>query len=232
MRKTNPDIEKMMLSLGCAIKSDLKLNFSDYDPEKQLLKSLRYYWENNSIFFLIYTSLVKRLYPYIHVDRLVKLAKNSILSTDELCLLSAICYNLSKTDLRFKVATNKLSKISKHMKNPPKNETDSFLIKKWGVEQGLKQYGVKVREFPIAKNGKLAPIEKTLNINLWLKYRALFGPNTRADCAYIILNATQELTASEVSRLVFSTRQAVSNHYKDLMLVRRENFNLHIKHSL
>lgn len=226
VRKTNPEIEKMMLALGCAIKSNLDLDLLECDPEKQILKSLKYYWQNNSIFFLIYTSLFERLYPYIHVDRLVKLAKNSILSSDEKCLLAAICHKLSKKDPRFKTAFIKLTHPAMSMENPPKNEENPFLIKRWGREESLKIFGAEVREFLIVKNGKLSPIENTLKINPWLKYRALFGPNTRADSAYIILTSTNEMSSSEVSRHVFSTRQAVGKHYKDLMLIRRENFNL------
>lgn len=228
MRKASPEIERMMIALGCDIRSEIKLNLLDCDPEKQLLNSLKYYWINNSIFFLIYTSLVNMLYQYIHVDRLVKLAKSSHLTNDELCLLVAICDNLSSKDIRFKVATQKLRTEDLKMEYPPEKETDEFLIKRWGEEKSLRKLGAKVRSFYIEKSSKIQSLEKLLSNNPWIKYRALFGSNTRADAAYIILNSPKEITASEVSRLINCTRQTVGHHYKDLSVIRRENLGLKV----
>jgi len=228
MRKTNPDTERMMKALGCAIRSECKVSFLDCDPEKQLLKSLKYYWQNNSVFFLVYTSLVNRIYPYIHVDRLVKLAKNSLLSNDELCLLIAVCNNLSEKDRRFKMVMNKLYRSKLKMESPPENESDKYLISEWGEELSLKKFGVSVRSFYIEKNAKLFSLKTTFELNPWLKYRALFGSNTRADAAYIILNSVNDIHASEVSRIISSTRQAVGKYYKDLKLIRNEKLNFKI----
>ncbi|MGH1468952.1 MAG: hypothetical protein ACRBBP_08760 [Bdellovibrionales bacterium] len=220
MRTSNPDIEKMMIALGCGTHSKHQLTPQESDPEKQLLKSLKFYWQNSSVFFLIYSSVLKRLYPYIHVDRLVKLAQNSIISSDEKCLLIAICMNLSKKDSRYKIAVKKLHSDSLAMKHPPKNELDKFLIKEWGEESSLKKFGVSARSFMLTKDGKLSPLEKTFKSNTWIKFRALFGPNTRADCAFIMYSSIEELSASEVARRIYSSRQAVSTHYKDFKLLK------------
>lgn len=218
MRTSSLETEKLLLSLGCAIRAEHELLPTECDPEKQILKSLKYYWTNNSIFFLIYTSLYERLFPYVHVDRLVKIAKNSILTNDEICLLTAICHNLSKKDQRFKSAVKKLSINLTKMNEPPKKELDKFLIKKWGEEPYLKRLGVSVRLFPLKKLSKLAPLKEVFEVNPWLKYRALFGSNTRSDCVFIIHNNTEELSASEVARRAYATRQAVSQYYNDLIL--------------
>lgn len=220
MRSSNLEIEKMMLALGCGLRINHQLSPSDCDPEKQLLKSLKFYWENNSIFFLVYTSVFKRLHPYIHVDRLVKIASASMLSNDEMCLLAAICYNLSIKDQRFKVAHKKISRNLTKMEAPPKNETDKFLLKEWGVEESLKSYGVLARTFPLKQDGKLQPLKEIFKSNMWIKYRALFGSNTRADCAFVINTSNEVPSASEVARIIYSSRQAVSNYYSDLILTK------------
>ena len=220
MRTSSFEIEKMMLALGCGIRSEETLTPQDCDPEKQILRALKFYWTNSSIFFLVYSSLIKRVYPYIHVDRLVKLTQNSIISNDEKCLLVAICIKLAKKDNRFKTAVKKLTSDGLTMQNPPSNELDKFLIKEWGEEETLTGFGVSVRSFMIAKNGKLSPLEEVFRLNMWLKFRALFGPNTRADCAFIIYSSIEELTVSEVARRAYSSRQAVTSHYKDLIILK------------
>lgn len=220
MRTSSPEIEKTLIALGCGIRSEHSLDHQDCDPEKQILKALKFYWQNSSIFFLIYSSLVKRIYPYIHVDRLVKLAQNSIISNDEKCLLIAICKNISIKDNRFKTAVKKLNKDNLTMVNPPANEQDPFLIKEWGEESALKELGVSTRAFMISKDAKLSPIEEVFRVNAWIKFRALFGPNTRADCAFVLYSSLEELSASEVARRIYSSRQAVSAHYKDLIILK------------
>ncbi len=220
MRTSSPDIEKMMIALGCGIRAEHELTPPESDPEKQLLKSLKFYWQNSSIFFLVYSSLIKRLYPYIHVDRLVKLGQKSIISNDEKCLLIAICMNLSKKDHRYKLAVKKLYSNNLKMNHPPENELDKFLVNEWGEEPSLKTFGVSARNFIVAKDGKLAPLESTFKSNTWIKFRALFGSNNRADCAFIMYSSIEDLTASEVARQIYSSRQAVSAHYKDLLILK------------
>lgn len=219
MRKTNAELERTLLSLGCAVRSNQKLSLLDSDPEKQVLKSLRYYWSDNAAFFLIYTSLINNIYTYIHVDRLIKVTKDSSITDDELCLLIAICDNISQKDHRFLAVRKKLYKPNLKMESPPKAEQAKYLIKDYGKEESLVSFGASVRKFAFEKASKLNSLPEILKINKWIKFRALFGANVRSDAAYVIFNSKTQPTKSEVARLTKATKQAVGKYYNDLSLL-------------
>ena len=184
-RYYNSEMIAKMTSLGCAFNTSLLKN--PVDPEKLILESLRFYWDYNDIFFMIYSLLKKRISHLIHVERLVNLAQASFMSSDEKVLLIALCDKLAENgDRRFKLVEKKLCKNKKELKmnSPPKNECSSYLIKKWGKETSLLPFGVKVRSFYEISEKKFFSLEKICKNNAWMKLRILIGPNYRADILY------------------------------------------------
>ena len=124
---------KKLSSLGCAF--NVKPLEIAADPELCIIESLRFYWEYNDIFFMIYSLLEKRIAHLIHIERLASLATNAYIRSDERILLIALCNKLAEQgDHRFKLIAKKLQQKGLKMHRPPKNECSSHLIKIWGIE--------------------------------------------------------------------------------------------------
>src|SRR5690606_9828344 len=147
-------------------------------------------------FFLVLKSLRINIGYLININRLIKLTQISAIKNDELCLLIAICDLLAKeVDFNFSQIRKKLYKKNLKMLEPPKSETDDYLIKKWGSETSLEDFGVKVRKFYDESEKKLMSFKKLCEFNPWLKYRAIIGPNTRADVLYLKATNQNQSTA-------------------------------------
>lgn len=195
----------LMVSLGAAFRATGK----DYslDPESSILKSLRFYWEYNTVFFMVLACLRHRISHLIHVDRLIKLAKQSQLPDEQLILLMAICESLGPTDHRFFQVKKKLYEPHMKFTNIPEDEADPFFIESQGLEPSLKPFKVTVRKFYEEPEKKLFKLEKTLTLNQWLKFRALFGPNYRADIIYLLVSQRAQ-NPTQAAKLAQCSRQA------------------------
>ena len=175
---------KKLSSLGCSF--NIKPPEVPVDPEHFIIESLRFYWEYNDIFFMIYSLLENRISHLIHIERLASLATKAYIRSDEKILLIALCNKLAeKGDYRFELIAKKLYQKGLKMCNPPKNECSSHLIKMWGLEPSLLPFGVKVRSFYKVNEKKFFNLEKICKRNGWLKLRAMIGPNYRADILYL-----------------------------------------------
>ena len=175
---------KKLFSLGCAF--NVKSPLVPVDPENYIIEILRFYWEYNDIFFMIYSLLENRISHLIHVERLANLVEKAYIKPDEKILLIALCNKLAeKGDHRFKLISKKFYKKGLQMRKPPKNECSAHLIKMWGTETSLLPFGVKVRSFYKVSEKKLFNLEEIYKRNIWLKLRAMIGSNYRADIIYL-----------------------------------------------
>ena len=175
---------KKLSSLGCAF--NIKSPSVSTDPEHCIIESLRFYWEYNDIFFMIYSLLENRISHLIHIERLANLAKNSYIKPDERILLIALCNKLAEQgDHRFELISKKFYRKGLKMHNPPKNECSTHLIKMWGTEPSLLPFGVKARSFYKVSEKKLFTLKEIYKRNTWLKLRAVIGPNYRSDVLYL-----------------------------------------------
>ena len=183
-RYYSDEIVKKLSSLGCAF--NVKSPSVSTDPENCIIESLRFYWEYNDIFFMIYSLLENRISHLIHIERLANLAEKAYIKSDEKVLLIALCNKLAeKGDHRFKLISKKLHKKGLKMHNPPRNECSAHLIKLWGAETSLLPFGVKVRSFYKVNEKKLFSLKEIYKKNIWLKLRAIIGPNYRSDILYL-----------------------------------------------
>ena len=183
-RYHSDEIISKLSSLGCAF--NVKPPLVSTDPERCIIESLRFYWEYNNIFFMIYSLLENRISHLIHIERLVSLAKNAYIKPDEKILLIALCNKLAeKGDHRFELISKKFYKKGLKMNNPPKNECSAHLIKIWGMEPSLLFFGVKVRSFYKVNEKKFFTLKEICERNGWLKLRAMVGSNYRSDILYL-----------------------------------------------
>lgn len=180
------DLINGLRSLGCSFKGS-KGALKSYDPEQVILDTLKFYWESNTLFFMLYSLLkTDRITHLINTSRLLKLALKNKTTNDELVLLIALSDELTDSGFNnFKFISDKYRKTKLKMKNPPKNEEDDFLIKEWGKSTYLKRFGVNVRKFYLEKPSKFLPKNKIIKENTWLSLRSLIGVNYRADIAYL-----------------------------------------------
>ena len=84
------DVIPGLWSLGANYHHEGEVSLEDLDPEKVLLRSLKYYWTHNDVFFMLLDLLKFRIGPLIHVDRLIKFAQSVFVSNDELLLLIVV----------------------------------------------------------------------------------------------------------------------------------------------
>ncbi len=182
-RYYSDEMVKKLTSLGCAF--NVKWLKKPADPELCIIESLKFYWEYNDIFFMIYSLLKNRIAPLIHVERLVSLAINACITSDERALLIALCNKLAEQgDHRFELISKKLYLKNLKMHCPPKNECSAHLIKIWGQELHLAPFGAKVRSFYEMDEKKFLTLREICKKNVWLKLRAVVGSNYRADIIY------------------------------------------------
>ena len=88
------DVIPGLWSIGVDYMYDGSVSLQDLDPEMTVLRTLKYYWTANDVFFMLFALLKFRIGSLIHVERLVKLAKLNSLSNDENILLIAVSKKL------------------------------------------------------------------------------------------------------------------------------------------
>ncbi len=216
-RYHSDEIIEKLTSLGCAF--NFKKVIEPVDPEKFILESLRFYWEYNDIFFMTYSLLKHRLSSLIHVERLISLAQNSFLTSDELVLLIALCEKFVEMgDHRYKLAFKKLHKPRLKMTNPPKSECHASLIKQWGAEPALLHFGVKTRAFYEVPPKKFFTLERILKNHSWLKLRAMIGSNYRSDIIYL-KSSENARTAYQAAKIAGCNTSTATRIWKSLEAV-------------
>ena len=213
---------KSLKSLGCGF----RINSAPIctDPEKTILECLNLYWDANSLFFMVF-SLLKHgnITHLINVNRLIKLAKLQNLENDKICLLIAMSEELSDAGFEsFKAVKEKLYSENLVMKNPPESETDEYMIKTWGENKYLNDFGVKVRNFYLEPEKKFFSKNTILKSNKWLSLRALVGVNYRADIIYLKLSNLCETAYQAHKKLgcTLNSAYTIWNSLDDIETVR------------
>lgn len=173
----------------------------DLDPEIIFLKTLKHYWDANDVFFMLVDLLTFRIGSLIHVERLLKLSQSGLLTNDETILLIVTCDRLVLGgDHRFRIIRRKLYSKGMTLHKLPKLHGGKHIVKAHGAEPGFLEFGAKVRKFVEPSEKKLHPLKTIFSRNPWLKMRAIFGPNFRADISYLILS-NQAKTAYQAGKI-------------------------------
>lgn len=205
------EIVSKLMSLGCAYSAVPPKEVADL--EKTILQSLKYYWISNDVIFMIYGLLKHRLWRLVHVERLIILAKKEKLTDDELVVLLALSEKLIEDgDKRYEAVIRKLKRKNLKMSSPPKNEIDSYLIERWGLDTHLEKYDVNVRSWSAESEKKFLTMKGIFKINPWLALRALVGPNNRADILYLKLYQIVP-TANQAMSYLGCSKDAAYRHW-------------------
>ena len=161
----SPDLEKVILSV-C----------SNFVQEMKIFKMLLA-WVDHGTKQLIHVERLRALYD--------GLPENS--ATLDLGLY-IVCSRLFETDRRFKLLIDPLTlKIHQNKLRCgaiASSISDSYMIEKHGLENGLKNLGVHCYRIPKADDKKLQPVSTILSNNVWLKFRVFVGANYRSDLLY------------------------------------------------
>jgi hypothetical protein len=168
------------------------------DPERTLLASLGEFGEDRKLLKLVLVWLAE-YGDLIHVERVKALAAD--LSTKELAWLGSVAA-IQKGDRRWSSVVESVKKRLGRF--PPKHQMsqlDLLQAERSGADQNFLEFGLTIPVFEAAEPKKVRARAKTLEDNLWLRMRVLFGSNWRADVATLML-LEQAQTSYQVAQLL------------------------------
>jgi hypothetical protein len=157
------------------------------DPELTLLQVIQIVREEPKLFRML-LSWLEKVHELIHVERLKVLAID--LNVDSWLALGILALKQVRNgDRRFSL----LSELAKrNLQNKDvshscfSEESDEFLIEKYGVDLDLQEFGVRAQTVQCADPKKILALAAILEKNSWLRVRTLIGANFRADIAYVL----------------------------------------------
>ena len=207
---TRKNYSTKLFSLGCAYSITSKV--SPADLEETILDGLQFYWKSNDLFFMLYGLLVHRIGHLVHIERLILLAKKRKLKKDELLLLLCLSQKLINHSYKNYGAVIRKLSLKAKFSSLPENETNSFLIERWGLDPDFKKFGAEVRTLPYEDSKKFFTLEKIFKMNAWLSLRALIGSNNRADILYV---KTQGIapTANQAAKILSCSTDAAYRYW-------------------
>ncbi|MDC0980313.1 hypothetical protein OAQ84_01115 [Bdellovibrionales bacterium] len=179
----NSIIQKLS-SLGC----NFALNKKNLvvDPEKTIIEALDYFWIDKKIFTMLIGLTKHRIYHIVNTKRLYSLSAN--LSDSKKALLGVLALkvaNHSKDD-RFKELSDKIKRTNVKINKCPKQYSDPFYLDRKGIDKDFKKFKLTVADFfDEQPEKKFKTLKKIYSENLWLRLRALIGPEYRADAIYL-----------------------------------------------
>ena len=216
------DVIPGLWSMGVDYYYDGPVSIQDADPEMTILKTLKYYWSADDVFFMLLALLKFRVKSLIHVQRLVSLAQLGFLSNDELILLIAVSKKLVEDgDHRFKIVYKQLYKKGMKLSKLPELLGLKSVVKAHGSEESLLEFGAKVRKFEV-DDRKLHLLKVAIKRNGWFKVRALMGANYRADVTYLKCSGRASKTA-QIVKILGCEKSTVDKNLKALNVF--ENLN-------
>lgn len=175
-----------LLSLGFSFHGAAKGDAAD--PEQTVLRLLCAFYEDRKLYRMLLTWLEATSH-LIHMERLNALAGG--LPPGLRIVLGATAFKLSPIDRRWKAVAEAMVKATDRKGPPvsaPEGYADPFLISKYGIDEGFREFGVKIAKIAPEDRKKIRSLKAILQNNDWLRIRALIGPNFRADIAYLYLS--------------------------------------------
>lgn len=156
------------------------------DPERTILDSLKDFQEDRKMLKLVLAWL-QNYGALVHVERIKSLAEN--LPAVELAWLGGLAsHRIEAGDLRWRSVKQMIEKhLGKSSPHFPTSELDKLQAQRNGEDSHFKKFGLIIPKAESADTKKLRPVSVGIKMNLWLRMRALFGTNWRADMATILL---------------------------------------------
>lgn len=195
-------------SLGCNFA--LSNSSIEADPEKTIIEGLDYFWSDKKVFTMLLGLLRFRIFHLINTKRLYALSNN--LSSDKKALLAVVAIKVYKytADSRYRILFQKLKKDSRELKNVPLAYQDSFYIGRRGVDKEFNKLNARVANFFDDQTDKKFKTQKLIySENLWLKLRALVGPEYRADVIYLLFRK-RAASQSDAAKILGCHKSSIS----------------------
>ncbi len=171
-------------SLGIAFAVDAKSSIHA-DPEKTLISSLVTCNYDRKLLRLILTWF-QEYSDLVHVERLLALMKT--LSVIELAWLGGIAsYQEESGDIRWRAITREIKKLRNEAVHFPQSKFEKLQLKRIGTDKHFKSFKLNIPTIKLDSKKKIKPRKYTIKNNIWLRMRALFGANWRADIAAALL---------------------------------------------
>lgn len=185
IEKTEDQLRDDWESLGIAF----ALNQSEVkhaDPERTLLRTVQEFKDHRKMLKLTLAWL-KEFGELLHVERLKALSEE--LTLVELAWLGGLSsHRIADGDSRWK---SLLHWIESRIGNPkavfPTSRLDELQTQRMGEDPHFKKFGLLIPRADAADSKKLRPFADAVSGNLWLRMRALFGTNWRADMATVLV---------------------------------------------
>lgn len=201
-------LSESWLSLGIAFATETN---EIADPEVTLIKTLSILQQERKFLGLI-LAWIEEYGDLIHIERIKALAKN--LHPIEIAWLGGIALHATKFDRRWDVIVHFARKNRQTYKRRfQTSELDMMAAERKGFDKKFKTFGLTIPIFEISKKSKILNRSHTLNKHTWLKLRALFGANWRADIAWMMLKNTSQTPYQIAKTLACNIETAYRNWY-------------------
>ena len=201
-------------SLGCNF-AHQELNVVA-DPEQTIINALDMFWFDKKVFTLLIALLKFRISHLVNVKRLYNLSRE--LENDKKALLRVLALKVHRytKDQRFSDLALKLNHRKNRLVDGPKKYSDLFYIQKKGVDKDFKKVGLEVADFfEEQPEKKLKTLKLIYKENLWLRLRALSGPDYRADTLYLVKSGLAT-TQKEVCQQLQCNKSSVSRIWSSI----------------
>lgn len=206
--------------LGCNFAVTAEVN--SIDPEKTILEALDYFWEDKKVFTMLVGLMKYKIYGLINTQRLSLLSQNT--SEEKKALLAVLAlkvFNETK-DIRYKKIFNKFKICRLNRNNIPEKYLEKYNLEKKGHDKEFKKIKIQlVNFFNDQPARKFKNIIQILKSNSWLKYRALIGPEYRADLVYLKVTG-QINNQKDAVDVIGCNKSSVSRLWKTLSFIDSE----------
>ncbi len=156
------------------------------DPEKTLLEILPSFFEDRKVFCMLLTWL-EVVSDLVHVERLKVLSQG--LSPEHKALLAVVALKRQKADRRWSAIYRTVRRAAGKAKLiAPPEYAAPYLLSKYGKDVECAKLGIETASVLPEDRKKILSLEGILQINPWLRLRAIIGPTFRADIAYLYLS--------------------------------------------
>jgi|GEM_PF-1231857 len=184
------------------------------DPERTILEAARDFKDDRKLLSLILGWLA--LYSdLIHVARLKSMLKNC--SAEELAWLGGLASAVSQSDRRWSLiesyARKRIGRSSITIKT---YDLDLLAAKRSGEDPHFHKFGLTIPKASPALEKKFYSREHTIANHPWLRLRALFGANWRADIAWQML-CDKKQTPYRVARTVGCNIETAYRNWQSLL---------------
>jgi hypothetical protein len=209
-------LKPRLLSLGFGFYGDAPDEAAD--PEQTILDVISIFQNEPKAFKMLLAWLEKHS-DLVHVERIRALAFD--LHDFELRLLGAVALKQVKTgDRRFMMIVE-WAKKRLGTKKPARaislESNDPYLISKSGLDEELREFGLKSVKIEAADPKKLLATDEILRRNAWLRFRALIGTNFRADLAFIMAHKRAS-TAYQAAKILGCSHETAYRLWKGLLM--------------